>query len=308
LTDQRRALLLVNPDARRPPPRDRLMEGVEWLRGQGWEVALPAVSDETNLMRLSSQAATDGYDCVVACGGDGTLHGVLNGLAGSSTALACVPAGTANVWAREVNIPSDPVSALRLLEEGKRLRLDTGCVSGRSFLLMASAGLDSLVASQVGGPFKRHLGSLAYLWRAAMELPRFRGLHAEIEIDGDQVQASILGILAGNTRSYGGMLEIASEARADDGLLDVCVFLGAGRRRFLSHLLRTLRGRHVLDESVLYRRAHHVGLKTLGPWPVQADGEVFAQTPVTIECHPSSITVIVPQNQQSPLWDTASTT
>jgi diacylglycerol kinase (ATP) len=280
------------------------MEGVGWLRKHGWQVEVPAVDRHAELVRLSSAAAADAYDCVVACGGDGTLHGALNGLAGSSTALACVPGGTANVWAREVNIPADPVGALRLVEEGRRVRLDTGWVDGRSFLLMASAGLDSLVASQVGGPFKQYLGSLAYLWRAAMELPSFRGLHAEIDIDGDCIRGAILGIVAGNTRSYGGMLEIASEARADDGLLDVCVFLGAGRRRFLSHLLRTVRRRHVLDNSVLYRRARQVVLKTDNAWPVQADGEVFARTPVTIECRASSVTVVVPPDEQSPLWKT----
>lgn len=257
----------------------------------------------TDATALAAQAAARGDDCVVAVGGDGTLHRVLNGVAGTTTALALVPAGTANVWAREAGIPADPVLALRLVAEGARPRLDTGSVGESSFLLMASAGLDSLVAGQVGGAIKRHIGSFAYLGRAAIELWNYRGLSAEIEIDGERLRGPILAFLAGNTRSYGGLIEIAREARADDGLLDVCLFQGRGRRRFVRHLTNTARGRHLLDAAVVHRRARQVTLTIEERWPVQADGEVVGQTPVTIRCMPRSVTVVVPAGRRSPLWE-----
>lgn len=281
------------------------MEGVDWLRERGWNVRVEETSRPAELPRFSSDAAALGYDCVVACGGDGTLHGALNGVVGTSTALALVPGGTANVWAREAGLPSNPVAALKLVEEGERVRLDTGLVAGEAFLLMASAGLDSLVAGQVDGAMKRHLGPLAYLGRAALELRHFRGLRAELTIDGERKQGTMLGVLAGNTRSYGGVLEITRDARADDGLLDVCLYQGAGRRRFLRHLFETLLGRHLEDASVSYQKARRIEVATERPWPVQADGEVVAHTPVTIECAPRSVTVVVSRGEHSPLWNSA---
>jgi len=152
---------------------------------------------------------------------------------------------------------------------------------------------------------KRRFGSLAYLGHAATALWRYRGLEAEITIDGERLRVPILSLLAGNTRSYGGMVEIARTARADDGLLDICLFQGRGRRRFVRYLASTACGRHLHDADVLYRKARELTLVTETPWPVPADGEVVGQTPVTIRCVPRSVTVIVPAGRRSPLWETA---
>jgi diacylglycerol kinase family enzyme len=200
-------------------------------------------------------------------------------------------------------LPPHPLAALKLVDEGERVRLDTGRIGDEAFLLMASTGLDSLVAGRVGGAFKQYLGPLAYAGRAAMELCRYRGLEAEVRIDGERSCGRILGLVAGNTRSYGGVLQITSQARADDGLLDVCLYHGSGRKRFLRALLATLRGRHVDEPSVTYRKARQIELLTDARWPVQADGEVVAQTPVTIACDPRSVTVVVPQQARHEIWD-----
>jgi len=299
---EHRARFLINPHARRAPQQTRLNAGVDWLRGQGWFVDVQATEQPGELCRLAEQAAAQRYDCVVACGGDGTLNGALNGVVGTQTALAMVPAGTANVWAGEASLPQDPLAACRLVAEGARRRLDTGTVAGRSFLLMASTGLDSLVAEQVDWRLKKRLGRFAYFGRGIIELLRFEGFDAELTIDGEPLQTVILGLIAGNTRSYGGMIEIARDARADDGVLDVCLFQGRGRRRFIRHLVDLSRGRHTQSEEVQYRRAHRIELKTDRPWPVQADGEVVGHTPVSIECVPRSVTVVVPTGKHSPLW------
>jgi len=302
VSPKHRALFLINPHAGRAPQRPGLAAGIEWLRDQDWAVDVEATEEGGELHRLAARAAAQHYDCVVACGGDGTLNGALNGVVGTQTALAMVPAGTANVWAGEASLPADPLAACRLVAEGTRRRLDTGTVAGRSFLLMASTGLDSLVAEQVDWRLKRRLGRFAYFGRGMIELLRFQGFDAELTIDGELLQTVILGLVAGNTRSYGGMIEIARDARADDGVLDVCLFQGSGRRRFIRHLVDLARGLHTQSEEVQYRRAHRIELQTERPWPVQADGEVVGHTPVSIDCVPESVTVVVAPNKSSPLW------
>lgn len=304
--ETRRALILINPEARHPPKARALEAGIEWLAEQGWKIESRVTERRGEVEEAAAMAAASGFDCVVACGGDGTLHEALNGLAGTQTALALLPGGTANVWAREAHLPRDPEKALHLLVEGDRLRIDTGCAGGRSFLLMAGIGLDSLVAGRVDSRLKRTFGFLPYLGHAALALSGFDGFEATIKLDGETLQAPLVGLLIGNTRSYGGVIEITSEARADDGLLDVCLYQGSTRVGFLAALFNTLLRRHLRQDNVIYKRAQTIVVETNPCWPVQLDGEIVAETPVTITCVPQSLTVIVPPGLRSPLWDSGS--
>ncbi len=302
LSDVRRALLLINPNARGRPNAVRLGLGMAWLAERGWRIERRLTSSSAQIGALAASAAADGCDAVIACGGDGTLHDTLAGLTGTETALAHIPTGTANVWAGESRLPRDPLAALRLLEEGDRVRLDTGSAGGRPFLLMASLGLDSLVAGRVSSRLKRYLGFLPYLAYAAQELQRYQGVAAEVMLDGERIIAPVAGILIGNTRSYGGLLQIAAQARADDGLLDVCILHGAGRRHFVRHVVRTALRRHVGHPQVTYCQVRRVTVTADPPLPVQLDGEVAAETPISFECMPQSLTVVVPRGLHTPLW------
>jgi diacylglycerol kinase (ATP) len=142
-----RVVLLVNPVAgMRRLPLEPIQAALR-ARGAAVEVALTTrPGDATTIAR---QAAAAGADVLLACGGDGTVNEAVNGLAGSQTALAVLPGGTVNVWAREVGIPLDPVRALQLLWEGQRRWIDLGRAGERYFLLMAGIGFDADVAAQV---------------------------------------------------------------------------------------------------------------------------------------------------------------
>jgi len=299
---EQRALVIVNPVARGLPPGEALRAGVSWLRERGWQIETCLTSGSGVATELAAEAARRAYDCVVAVGGDGTLNEALNGVAGTPTALAFVPGGTVNVWAREAGIPSEPVAALRLLAEGKRRRLDAGRVGERFFLLMASAGLDSLVVADMNTRLKRRFGRFAYIGSAALHLRNYAGIHADVTLDGERLETSMLMLVAGNTRSYGGMIEITRQARADDGLLDVCLYSGVGREAFIGHFARTVLAQHVHHPAVLYRRVKSIELRTQVPLPVQADGEIAGETPVTISVAPSAVSVVVPACPPSRLW------
>jgi YegS/Rv2252/BmrU family lipid kinase len=303
MTASRRAMLILNPEARRQPKREHFDQGIDWLQQHDWNIEHRSARQRGDVETIAREAAEEGFDCVVACGGDGTIHEALNGVVGSRTALAVVPSGTVNIWAYEARLPSDPLAALRLLEEGDRVCLDTGRAGDRAFLLMASVGLDSLVAGQVSSRLKRRFGMLPYLGRAALDLRTFDGFEAEITLDGERIQTELVAFVAGNTRSYGRVLSITPNARADDGLLDVCIFTGSGRLRFLRSLVQTAARLHLQNSDVIYYQARSIELRTGVRWPVQLDGEVVARTPLRIECLPQSVQVIVPQGIRTPLWD-----
>jgi diacylglycerol kinase (ATP) len=301
----RRALIAINPEARRAPKPADLRSTVTWLEERGWCIESVVTKARGEVEEAAKEAACAGFDCVVACGGDGTLHEALNGLVGTQTALALLPSGTANVWALEAGLPKDADAALRLLDDGDRLRLDTGRVAGRYFLLMASIGLDSLVAGRVSSRLKRVFGFLPYIGHAAYALKSFDGFGATVTVDGATIETPAVGLIVGNTRSYGGLMQITPKAKANDGLLDVCLYSGNGRLDFLGAILDTLLKRHIGRADVTYCSAKNIMVETDRPWPVQLDGEVVAQTPVTITCIPQSLTVIVPHGFRSPLWEVA---
>lgn len=299
---QQRVRLIVNPTARRLPSRTRLQAGAELLRRSGWLLELCHSPSPAGTTALAAAAASAGYECVVACGGDGTLNAALNGVAESTTALAVLPAGTVNVWAREAGIPRDPLQALQLVATGTRVRIDAGRAGERYFLLMASAGIDSLTVARVGGLTKRRFGQGAYLAQALRQLYRFHGLQAEVSLDGRRISTPLLSLVVGNTRLYGGLLRITGAARADDGLLDACLYRGSGRPALLQQLLRTLLHRHRGDRAVLYQRARQIELTTNVNIPVQADGEIAGVTPIRIQAVPRAVSVVVAPGRASPLW------
>jgi diacylglycerol kinase family enzyme len=234
------------------------------------------------------------------------VNEVVNGLAGSRTALAVLPRGTVNVWAREVVLPRDAEAALRLLESGERRRIDLGRAGGRYFLLMASAGVDSAAVravSAAAGRFKRE----SYVLAGLRELFRRGGQEMSFSIgtaegSSEQFSARTLLAVCGNTRLYGGALLLTSRARLDDGLLDLCVFAGGGARALAGHALRAFPGRHLAAPGVYYRQAARLRIDAPSPIPVQLDGEHAGVTPVALTAVPRALTVVLPKAPRSPLF------
>jgi YegS/Rv2252/BmrU family lipid kinase len=250
-------------------------------------------------VEIARRAAESGCDVVVACGGDGTVNEVANGLAGSETALAVIRGGTANVWAKEIGVPRDPLAAVRLLKEGRRRRVDLGVVESaagesRFFLLMAGIGVDGHVVRRVPERLKHRLGAVAYFFYALVGGLLFRPQPASLVIDGETVGGALFWLLAGNTRSYGGLLNITHRARVDDGLLDVYVFEGKDVAQKLGHSLRVLTHRQDSAPGIVYRPAREVRLSAPAAMECQVDGEILGFAPQAVRVAPRALTVVVP--------------
>ena len=299
----KRARLIANPASRTLPSRDRLATAPAWLRLHGWQVDGFVSQAPGHTEELAREAAHLGYDVVIAAGGDGTLNEVVNGIAGSETAVAAIPGGTANVWAVEAGIPTHPASVAAMIERGRRIRVDLGLAGGRYFLLMASAGIDSLVASVVTSQSKARRGRRAYIGRGVRELLRYRGILAEIRADGWSWRGPLLLALLGNTRSYGAMISIAHQADATDGLLDLVVYRSGKPVGAAVHLLRTVTGLHAGGYGAEYRRVREAEISTTPSVPVQADGEIVGHTPMRFSIAPRALNVVVPSHARIPSLD-----
>ena len=293
------ALIIINPVSPNLPSRSRLRDAADWLKAQDWRVDWAPTRWAGEATRIAGRAVGEGQNLVVVCGGDGTINEAINGLAGSQTPLAVIPAGTANVWAKEVHLPRLPLDALQVALYGQARRMDLGRAGagqeGRYFFLMAGVGLDGQIAASLPLEVKRYLGATAYAITAVRESLRFRGQQMRLLLDGEPCETRLMMMLVGNTRNYAGVAQVTPRAYVNDGLLDVCVFPGEGPLDIILHTLRVIAKAHLRTGSVLYRRVRRVELPEESVLPVQLDGDFYPAYPTAFEVVPDALTVMLPR-------------
>lgn len=296
-----RATLVVNPAARGVVRRLDPERALAYLRRRGLEVELAVPASAADLSRVAEEAAGHADDLLFVAGGDGSMRDAARGLAGSKTALAPLPAGTVNIFARECGLPRGIRAALDAHLTGETRRMDVGRANGEPFLLMASAGWDAAVARGVSLALKRRLGDLAYGIEAARQLPRLRTMIARWEVDGVGREGPLALIVIGNTRLYGGRVRFSPLALADDGALDVVALCPRASGDGLRLAWRLLRGRVAADANAFASRATNVAVPTPG-LPIQLDGDYAGETPASFAVDPGALLVSLPRGLPAPIF------
>jgi len=303
-TANMKVMLIYNPAAGLRDAHQDVLQTADMLAWRGARVTIAHTSAPGDATRLAAQAVSEGYDQVVAAGGDGTLGEVATGLAGSECILGVLPVGTGNLWARNLRIPHwTPSSrtalrdAARVLLEGEVRAMDLGCVAQRRFALHLGVGFDALVAQAVE-PTRhekaRGLRNLRY-WRAVLGLALSRrGARMTITIDGATMRERALVVVVSNAQYYGGSYCLAPAARLDDGLLDVTIFKGTDGWDTMRHIGAVMAGHHVGSPGIEAYQARHVEVRPDEPLPVQMDGDPVDRTPVNVRVDPGALRVIVP--------------
>ncbi len=221
---------------------------------------------------LAARFAAEGEPVVVAAGGDGTLNEVVNGLVGSKTILGVLPAGTMNVFAREMGIPADSLEqALLVIERGFVQEVDLFGANGSPFVQMAGVGFDALVIEETSWGSKKMLGPLAYLLAAVKVLGEEPPQLEVVCPDGRREQG--VAVLAGNGSLYGGPFKLFRNASNHDSKLDVLVYKEAGYRLVLDSLRGLAFGGVDLLESTAYLQTSEFMVHSDREVPVQVDGE-----------------------------------
>lgn len=301
-THETRALVVFNPTAGQAAALENaLHEACAVWRDAGWTVDLRPTEGPADATRIAREAAAQGYDVVVAAGGDGTVNEVVNGLAGTPTALGVLPVGTVNVWVREIGIPLQPRAAAEALLHAERRLIDLGKAGERYFLLMASLGFDATVTATVRSDHKRWLGAFAYVVQGVKIAFHFQGVRARLRIDGKKLHGRFLMIVIGNSQLYGGVVKLTADALIDDGLLDVCVIKGSTLRGAPLRMWSILRRSHRADPYIAYYRARHVTCVTSKPFDVQVDGDHIGSTPMSFEVAPGALVALMPHRSASTL-------
>ena len=293
------ATIVANPYARGMRRFDAA-RALRQLERRGLDARLELPDSPKGTANAARAAAERGDAFVFALGGDGTARLAAGALAGAETALAVLVGGTANVWAQEAGIPRAFPRAIAAHLDGQRAPMDLGRANGEPFLLMAGIGWDARIAATVPPPLKRRLGVLAYVLHGAPMLPRLRARPLAWSADDGAGEDGVGLIVASNTRLYGGVLVFSPEANARDGALDVCVFAPENLGDALRHAARALARRHGGDARVRQLRTARFAVETPG-LPVQVDGDVVGETPLTLTVERGAVRMSVPRGPLPPV-------
>lgn len=245
---------------------------------------------------LAGTAVAGGADVVAACGGDGTVRACVEAVKGSRTALAVIPAGTGNLLAANLNLPTNPSEALHAVDDGARRHIDVGVVNGESFTVMAGTGFDALMIDGATPAAKARFGSAAYI-RAALAHLRDQTITTSVEVDGEIFYSGhTTMVLVGNLGEITGGLRIFPDARPDDGRLDVAVMRIERIRDWLRVGWALLRGTAQPAELVDRTTARTVTIVSGRPRLYELDGEVRPPaTELTFSVEPAALELCLPR-------------
>jgi diacylglycerol kinase (ATP) len=244
------------------------------------------------------RALDEGAELIVAWGGDGMVQRCVDVLAGSEVALAIIPAGTANLFATNLGIPSDIEGAVAVGLHGARRRVDLGRFNGERFAVMAGAGFDAAMIRDAGdGGLKERLGRVAYVWTGSKNL-RSKPFRADIEVDGaNWYKGKASCILFGNVGQLVGGVEAFEDARPDDGMLELGIVTAEGLLEWGRMIARAAVG--PVDKSPLAQttKAHSVKVKLNRKVLYELDGGDRTKVKAfKVKVEPGAVTVCVPQD------------
>jgi diacylglycerol kinase (ATP) len=236
----------------------------------------------------------EGFEKIVAAGGDGTINEVVNGLAGSTAMLGLLPIGTVNVFAMELGLPSHNLDLCWDIVQGEHTRLiDLPSANDKYFVQLAGVGLDAHVVKETSANLKRNFGPLSYLISAAQVATR-RPPRLMIDSENTSISEGSF-VLVGNGRRYGGPFPFFKQAVIDDGLLDVVVFKQLGYLEIIKYLQDVFFSSEIRLPEVEYFQTRRLRVTSEQEVPVELDGELVGACPVEFLMHERILRVLAPK-------------
>jgi len=294
-------VLIVNPTAGRGKAGRQVPE-IKRLLGDAanaWQWQYTEKSGDA--AALAHLAAAAGTRLVVAVGGDGTLHEVMNGVLGTGATVGLIPYGTGNDFARALGLYGSLETACKTLISGRTKMVDVGVIDGtgtggpRHFLVLAGTGYDARTAQTVNSGIRFLSGPLAYVWGAVLTLLRFKPFLLTLTLGAAPPRTlSAMFVSFANAETTGGGMKIAPGAVVDDGFLDICLVAEVSKPTLLYNLTQIFSGRHLRCSAVTMHCAKCLTVDANPPQPLLIDGEVLGMTPATIRVLPGALPFLVP--------------
>ena len=321
-------ILIANPISGKGKAKDVAEQGYAALTESGQQGQLVLTSASGDAKRFAHEAVSTGIQFVIACGGDGTLHEVVNGIATvPDVTLGVLPCGRGNDFAAAVGIPLKPEAAIATLLSGTPIRVDLGhCYNSSQpsavshqqedvtssetslpkaesrkptadyyFITIATCGYDTEVSRRAAKGTPLFAGTASYAYAAVETLFYYEPPVVRLEGDFGIHEGPLLLAATGITSRYGGGFQIVPNARIDDGLFDVCIVRPVSSLTVLRLLVTLFWGGHVSHPAVSMHQTRTLKIETDTPMLLYADGEPMCETPATIEIIKDGLIVMSPR-------------
>lgn len=308
-----RALIIVNPIAGGGRARRIQPAIADYLREQNWACDFVFSTSTEDLRRRAGEGIAAGYRCVVALGGDGAFHHLVEAAIGSETLLGFLPAGNGNDIAAGLDLPRDPIEAAHVLIRGRPRAIDVVRVRSLEvsaaqvgstqpdayreavFVGAGGAGLDAEAAQLANTRFKHWPGVTRYIAGALWAWRDFRAVEFEALIDEVPWRGRAVFAAVANGPCYGSGVRIAPMAQMDDGWLDITIVREMPLRRLLDAIPIVLRSGDIRWPEIERFRCRRFSLRASSPALVHGDGELIGALPAEFEIIPKAIRVLVPK-------------
>ena len=273
--------------------------GINRIRDEGQPLEVRCTWEGGDAARLATEAMDDGIDILVAGGGDGTIHEVVNGLMTAEStpelALGVLPLGTANDFARGCGIPLDSYKALRLAVTGDPIPIDVPSANGVYFGNVASGGFGAEVTVGTNPQLKKAMGGGAYALTGIVTAAKMEPYSGRFVSDAETVEGSFIVMAVGNARQAGGGFQVTRKAYLNDGLMDVMA-ISDFQTRELGLVIQELQDfANTENQFVHYRQVPGFEIELSSKLPINLDGEPYQWDRIRFEINPGAIRVVLPQ-------------
>lgn len=307
-------ILIGNPAARKSTA-GKIDHAAAFLQEKGFETETYLTQKRGDAERLAHESAKKKPFLIIACGGDGTINEVINGIAWSDTPLAILPLGTTNVLAKELSVPEDLKGALetaisktpKTVSLGK-IVIDAETSTGpdgipevqaegtpgysppseRYFCLMAGIGFDGKTVHDVNTSLKKISGKAAYIFSGINNFLNYRPDEIFFNIDG-KAYSGYCAII-GKAGSYGGNFRATPDANLAEPSLYACIFKGGKRTDLLRYIFGIIRGSHLKEDDIIYLKASDIEIH--GRAHVQIDGDYLGVTPARLSVEKDALKIV----------------
>jgi diacylglycerol kinase (ATP) len=285
---RKRARVIYNPTSGRETMRNYLVDILSVYEQAGYETSAFATTPAPDSAKNEARrAAKEGFDLIVAAGGDGTLNEVVNGIADlpRRPTMAIIPAGTTNDYARALRIPrDDPIAAAKLiLKKNKKFKIDIGQAGENYFMNIAAGGTLTELTYDVPSQMKSLFGYAAYFAKGAELLPRIKPVNVDVKYDDHEYQGEASTIFLALTNSVGGFEQIVPDASLDDGNFTMIIVKKSSLIDMMTLMAKALQGKHIGDPGIIYAKAANVSITPLDPddrMMINLDGEYGGDAPM----------------------------
>ena len=297
--------VIVNPVAGAYSTRRKWPIISQMLKRVGLSFDFQYTEGVGHAIELARAAASDGYQFLVAVGGDGTVNEVANGIlhstGASKTALGIISTGTGSDFIRSVGIPRDYSGACSALTSSKRLTIDVGVVEYQSkgqtlrrfFVNAAGTGFDAAVVQQTERLPKYFGGTIPYLAGLVRTLFSYKNKLAILNLEDEVISSRVLNVAVANGGYLGGGMHIAPQAELGDSLLDVVIVGDMGKFELLKELPTVYKGTHINHPKVKMRKTKHITIQSPERMLVYADGELLGESPASFWVMPAALSIVV---------------